>query len=519
MTRSSNEYAPTPAVQAIGEMHLEGNIIPHTFYTRREFRSDRNVTQHLAILCYADDLYWYRPTEHRDPRTGQVTHYTRKFDGDMLQRDYGYYAALFGVTKEQAKAAVHHNVMRGLTRREFRTVQDKYGKPLPNVMFVEPNVAALRELLRIDEPGAAGLCWVAEPPKINERKPRKGDTQGGVWQIDAIRMGNRSDTLPEIDAIRMGNRSHTNTETTQETSSQTSQRGGDSRGALGNATVRSRVRGARDAAPSSSKVAARKTAGPQITTAPQAPTPPDGGAADAAGQGTHAPSQVQDQPPVRTVSQATRTEQVPWAAGGPSGDQGGPAAPSVDALRPVPTSELSTRVSARPESLEYKALLTLFGKNLGGYLQEYTRTGSIPRTQWLHLTLAELNLVRDTAQGEARATQGNMLTLAVRGLDRLIGAVSTPRTAGSGTRPAAPTVTPNGSSLSPAAPLEQVADVASTDRYGSGARWEARTGGTVVTIQRTSDKPTKTGKTTLYHLSDGRAVNAMELMRDFDHVG
>lgn len=518
MTRSS-DFAPTPTVQAIGEMHFEGNIIPHTFYTRREFRSDKGYTQHLAILCYADDLYWYRPTEHRDPRTGQVTHRTRKFDGDMLQRDYNYYANLFGVTKDQARAAVNHNVQRGLIRREFRTVRDSSGKPIPNVMFVEPNVTALRELLRVDERGAAGLCWVADLPKPNEKKPRASDIKGGVSQIDGIRIPNRSDTLPGIDGICIPNRSDTNTETTQETSSKTSQRGGASRGALGNATVRSRVHGARDPVSSSSKVAARKTGGFQITIAPQAPTPPDGGAADAAGQDTHVPSQIQAQPAVGTVGQSTSTEQVPAAAGGPSGDQDAPAVPSVDALRSVPASEFSSRVPALPESPEYRALLSLFGKNLGGYLQEYTRTGSIPRTQWLRLTRAEVELVRDTAQAEARAAQGNMLTLAVRGLDRLIGAVSTPRTAGSGTRPAASTVTPNGSSLNGFTPVEQVADVASTDRYGQGARWQARTGGVVVTIERTSSTPTKNGTATLYHLSDGRTLRMFELMQDFDHVG
>lgn len=290
----------------------------------------------------------------------------------------------------------------------------------------------------------------------------------------------------------------------------TRERGGEAREASATPTPPAR---------SSSKVAARTHGGPDQAGTPLTSTPPDGGAADAAGQDTHATSQVQDQPPVGTVDQATSTEQVPGAAGGPSGDQDSPVAASVDALRSVPASELSTRVPARPESAEYRALLSLCGKGLGGYLQEYTRTGSIPRTQWLRLTLAELELVRVTAQQEARAENRNMLTLAVRGLDRLIGARSAPHAPGSGTRPAAPTVTPNGSSLNGFAPVEQVADVASTDRYGQGARWQARTGGAVVTIERTSSTPTKNGTATLYHLSDGRTLKMFELMQGFDHVG
>lgn len=278
--------------------------------------------------------------------------------------------------------------------------------------------------------------------------------------------------------------------------------------------------GGHSSAPISTSSAAREIAGRQTSSVVgMAVLPPDGGAAHAAKSGIQTPSQVQIQPPAGRVDQATSTEQVPGAAGGPRGDQDSVVVPSVDALLPVFTSELSMRPPAHPGSEVYKTLQSLLGKNLGGYLQEYTRTGSIPRTRWLHLTLVELELVRDTAQAEAWATQGNMLTLAIRGLDRLIGAVSASRAPGSGSQPALPTVTPNGSSLSPAVPLEQVADIASTDRYAPGARWQAVEGGLVVTIDRTTNTPSKSNPITLYHMSDGCVLKSLELMQRYRHVG
>ncbi|MBZ9752976.1 hypothetical protein K7W42_19240 [Deinococcus sp. HMF7604] len=458
MTRK--DLAPTPTVQAIGELHFEGNITPHTFYTRREFKSDKGQVQFLAIAIYADDLYWHRPTVHRDERTGQVTHVTRKFDADLLQRDYTYYANLFGVTKAMAKAAVQHNVQRGLTRQEFRTVRARNGRSVPNVMFVEPVVSALRCLLQIDEPGAPGVQWVSEPPKINEKKGG-AEAQGGVCQINDIYPPDKPHTLPQINEGYMGSISHTYTESSSESSSKTFPERGGVRDSAETATVRSRVSGqvsrASFAPHSSSGNAALQTheAGP-LPSEPLTSSPPDGGAADAAGQDDLIQPQIQDQPPAGKSGQATDTEQVPGggaAAGGLT----------VDTLRPLSRATLSARPVALPESATYRGLKALVGNGLTGFLKETTRTGSLPRALWLQLEPAEVDLVRVTAQREAKAAGGNMITLAVRGLDRLIGAVKV--------SPAAVSA-PAGAVNHPQAKAPEPEPASPADAVSVGTRWE-----------------------------------------------
>ncbi|MBZ9753207.1 hypothetical protein K7W42_20430 [Deinococcus sp. HMF7604] len=264
---------------------------------------------------------------------------------------------------------------------------------------------------------------------------------------------------------------------------------------------------------SSSGNAALQTheAGP-LPSEPLTSSPPDGGAAHTAEQGDLIQPQIQDQPPAGEASQATNTEHVPGggaAAGGLT----------VDTLRPLSRGVLAERPVALPDSATYRGLKALVGNSLGTLLKESTRTGSLPRALWLQLDPVEVDLVRATAQREAKVTQGNMITLAVRGLDRLIGAVKASSAAQGVAVSARAVVTPNGASLDAAKPLEQVADVVPTDRYAPGAQWQPVAGGAVQTLTHTSSSKTRTGAITLYHLSGGLALKSFELMRDFDHVG
>ncbi|KQR37764.1 hypothetical protein [Deinococcus sp. Leaf326] len=470
MTR---EQRPTPTVEAIGRLHLEGNIIPHSFFTRREFKSEKGVTQHLSIMIYADDLYWYRPTYHRDEMTGQVLRVTRKFAADKLQRDYAYYANLLGISKVQATAAVKFLVDRGLITREFRTITGNNGRPIPNVMFVEPVPEALEVLLKADEPGSPGWFWVAESPRPNVKKdrtegipavvsgtatavmtaalgaPAEAPAEGGVSIIEGIRIPNRMDTLSRIDAIRIPNRMDTNTEISSKISSETSSRGVDDVSGHARATSPERSSSGEAAGPNPEGLRNPVTleAGPgphaedlpflEQPTAPVDPVEleaalarlgsPDGAAASASGD---PPQKLRDetQPPARQDDQATALEQVP----------GGGAAARPDWLEAVvPVAGLLDRPAAKPGSPTYRALKALAGKSLTKYLGEKTRTGQLPRSRWLHLEPGEIDRVRVLAQAEAEVGSENMITLALRGLDRLIGAVKAEAPAESGVPAAA----------------------------------------------------------------------------------
>lgn len=143
--------------------------------------------------------------------------------------------------------------------------------------------------------------------------------------------------------------------------------------------------------------------------------PPDGGAAHAASsrRGSTVRSDF--------AEDTQRTGTIP--AGGKIPRAAAPA--SIEELTPVPRTELAKRAPATPRDSTYSRLVGLFGGNKvleGGILEQPTPSGGLPRQDWLKLNEAELELVKKAAQAEAQATEGNFFTLAIRGLDRMIGA-------------------------------------------------------------------------------------------------
>ena len=137
-------------VDAVGRMHFHGNIVPSAWY--ETIVKDTAGCDSIAMLILADIVYWYRPTEVRDERTGEVVGMRKKFRADMLQRSYKQLERSLGVTKSQAKAALQRLEDLGLVKRCFRTV-DTGDITLANVMFIELDADRLREVTFPDEEG------------------------------------------------------------------------------------------------------------------------------------------------------------------------------------------------------------------------------------------------------------------------------------------------------------------------------------------------------------------------------
>jgi DNA-binding Lrp family transcriptional regulator len=133
----------TPTVAAIGQLHFEGNIIPHTWYKAITFPNGKADVN--AILILAEIVYWYRPTIERDESTGEIVSIRKKFKGDMLQRHYDAFAELLGLTKRQCQDAVARLIEQGLIHRELRTVDTPQGR-LANVPFFEPVAEAIQRV-------------------------------------------------------------------------------------------------------------------------------------------------------------------------------------------------------------------------------------------------------------------------------------------------------------------------------------------------------------------------------------
>jgi hypothetical protein len=155
----------TPAVDAIGKIHLEGNIVPASWYQHISTKDGK--PDFVAITILSDIVYWYRPTEIRDEQTGLVVGYKKKFAADKLQRSYDQLATQFSVSKEQARDACHRLRDAGLIAIEIRHgVRYGQGMIANNVVYMEPIAAAILEIsYRVTQVGGAKQPTL--PPNVD----------------------------------------------------------------------------------------------------------------------------------------------------------------------------------------------------------------------------------------------------------------------------------------------------------------------------------------------------------------
>jgi len=130
-------------VKEMQEFNLTGNVVPISWFHFIKYDNGKPRTK--AIMLLADILYWYRPTNVRDEHTGQFLRVEQKFKADMLQKQYGQYAELFGYSKNQVKSAIDYLVEEGYLHREFRNIK-VMGRSVNNVMYLEPKVDKIKEI-------------------------------------------------------------------------------------------------------------------------------------------------------------------------------------------------------------------------------------------------------------------------------------------------------------------------------------------------------------------------------------
>ena len=164
-TFPSEPVAPLPPVVAeIGQIHFEGNIIPHSWYQQIMLESGKPDLP--AIIILAEIIYWYRP--YQTLTKGGNSLLRKHFDGDMFQCSAAYFEKKFGLTKTQARRAIARLEEAGLIRREFRDVIVQ-GIMRNNVMFIEPLPLAV---LAITHPGVTA-----------KTAPTRGETLSPVGDI------------------------------------------------------------------------------------------------------------------------------------------------------------------------------------------------------------------------------------------------------------------------------------------------------------------------------------------------
>lgn len=159
--------SPTnPVVKAIGDINIEGHVIPHTWYLTKLLRIDPTKPAYYeeedattgaktlkvnkinlnAVVILSDIVFWYRPKKVVDEVTGQLVEITKRFKADKLQKSYKSWAAQFGLTVRQVKDACYFLRDRGLITVECRNITTANGQTIPNVTFFEPVPEKIREI-------------------------------------------------------------------------------------------------------------------------------------------------------------------------------------------------------------------------------------------------------------------------------------------------------------------------------------------------------------------------------------
>lgn len=127
-------------VDAIGQIHFEGNIIPHAWY--QTLRLESGKPDLVAMILLSDFVYWHRPTIVRDEQSGQVTKVKKKFKADLLQKSYKSLTEQFGFSDKQIREALKRLEDKQVLKRVLRTIDTSIGR-LPNMLFIELNISGL----------------------------------------------------------------------------------------------------------------------------------------------------------------------------------------------------------------------------------------------------------------------------------------------------------------------------------------------------------------------------------------
>lgn len=136
-------------VDQMKSLNITGNVIPPIWYkvfNNKEIESEASgKIRLLAINILADIVYWYRPTEIRDEKTGFVIGYKKKFKADLLQRSYDDLCQMFMCSKKDGQRAVAFLESFGVIKRVFRTLKVS-GITVSNVLFLQLDVDILKSL-------------------------------------------------------------------------------------------------------------------------------------------------------------------------------------------------------------------------------------------------------------------------------------------------------------------------------------------------------------------------------------
>lgn len=138
------KYNLEKTLEGMNQLNIQGNIIPHAWFLKITFEKSKKPDL-LSMIILADILYWYRPIEVRDEKTGSLIGLKKKFKRDMLQRSIQSFAKQLGVSRRQVSDALRRLSEKKLIIKELREISTPMGK-LGNVLFLAPKIENIAKL-------------------------------------------------------------------------------------------------------------------------------------------------------------------------------------------------------------------------------------------------------------------------------------------------------------------------------------------------------------------------------------
>ena len=132
--KNTNFSTGNKIADSIGKMNFTGNVIPPAWFKTIVYKNGKPNLNAIVIL--SDIVYWYRPSEICDKKTGRITGIKKKFKADKLQRSYGQLAEQYNLSKQQVTDAVIFLEKLGVVRRELRNIVIN-GRKLVNLLFID----------------------------------------------------------------------------------------------------------------------------------------------------------------------------------------------------------------------------------------------------------------------------------------------------------------------------------------------------------------------------------------------
>ena len=183
-------------VDAVGKMNFVGNVIPENWFKTIVTASGK--VHLLAIFILSEIVYWYKPTEVRDEKTGDVK-WKKKFEADdCLQKSYAALEEKFNASHKQIRDALITLERLGVVKRDLRNIETKLGK-CPNVLYLELNPEALYRLTftcaddeSADNAGVNGKSVKNETPDQEDPDDKGVDKKGNTSSTESAGHGSNT---------------------------------------------------------------------------------------------------------------------------------------------------------------------------------------------------------------------------------------------------------------------------------------------------------------------------------------